>query len=191
MRRAAPFVLLLCAACSRAPDAKSHERSEAVAASAHAEAAKKSLFERDTLERAIGDILARLSSSAGILSIELLPERARFVVQSDTPDAGLVEYEWQAGELRGPTRLEIRGKGTLQQNLFLASSLDFASLPALLDLSRARVDAENGSVSRVLIRRNLPIDDSVGMRVYVDSPIRSSHVDADAHGRPVEPGKYP
>jgi hypothetical protein len=40
----------------------------------------------------------------------------------------------------------------------------------------------------VLIRRNLPHDDSIGIRVYVDSPLRSSHVDADARGKPFEPG---
>ena len=32
---------------------------------------------------------------------------------------------------------------------------------------------------------------SFGMRVYVESPLRSSHVDADAKGKLVEAGKYP
>jgi hypothetical protein len=188
-----PRVLLLfcvlAPGCHEAAPQRS-ERSDSVSQAPRASSPTPSLYSRDTLSKAVDDVLKRTSANVGILSLEIFPDHARFEVEAATPGE-VVEYEWRAGELRGPSRLELRGKGSLQQNLFLASSLELASIPALVDLARTRVDAEQGVVSRVLVRRNLPNDDGVGIRVYVDSPIRSSHVDADAHGRLVESGKYP
>jgi hypothetical protein len=185
------LVCVLVIGCHEAAPGKSRERSDVVAPSAAGARAGSSLYTRDTLDKVVNDVLGRFSASVGILSIEILPDQARFEVEAPATPGDVVEYAWRAGEVRGPSRLEIRGKGSLQQNLFLASSLEFAAIPSLVELARTRVDAEQGVISRVLIRRNLPADDGVGIRVYVDSPIRSSHVDADAHGRLVEPGKYP
>jgi len=185
------LLCLLVLACNDAAPKKNHERSDAVTQSNRPASTVPSLYSRDTLSKAVDDVLGRGGGTRGILSVEIFPDHARFEVEAAGKPDEVVEYDWRGGEVRGPTRLEIRGKGSLQQNLFLASSLEFTSIPALVELARTRVDAEQGVVSRVLIRRNLPIDDAVGIRVYVDSPIRSSHVDADAHGRLVEGGKYP
>lgn len=190
MTRRLALVCFVLVACHDAPGKQSSERRDAIARSSETQKAGPSLYTRATLEQALDDVLGRLGASVGILSIELFPDHARFQVEAPTP-GDVVEYDWRGGNLRGPERLETRGKGSLQQNLFLASSLDFTNIPSLVEVARSRVDAEQGVVSRVLIRRNLPVDENVGIRVYVDSPLRSSHVDADAHARPVDSGKYP
>ena len=190
MKRSLAVACLGLLSCHAAPASEGAQRREAVATSARPRDEGPSLYARGVFEQAAHTVLGRLGASTGILMIEVFPDHARFEVESSKPGE-VVEYEWRHNGVRGPTPLELKGKGSLQQNLFLASSLDFGSLPALVDLARARIDGEQGSVSRVLIRRNLPIDESVGMRVYVESPLKSSHVDADARGKPLDSGKYP
>lgn len=143
----------------------------------------------------LAPLLAALREKAGpdpsLLRLELGTDQALVQLESKARLGQLVQYQWRASALSEPVPLEIRGKGSVSQNLFPLSTLDPAALPALLDAAVARIDAEHGQVSRVLIRRNLPQDDSVGIRVYVESPLRSSHVDADTRGKLQEAGKYP
>jgi hypothetical protein len=87
--------------------------------------------------------------------------------------------------------VELRGSGALGENLFPLSSLKVEQIPELARAAVARVDREHGRVERIVIRRNLPADEAVGIRVYVDSPIRSSHVDADARGKISESARVP
>ena len=47
----------------------------------------------------------------------------------------------------------------------------------------SRIDAENGSVDLVLVRRNFPDSDDVRLRVYVTSPRKSGYVDANGDGQ--------
>lgn len=190
MKRTFGALCLGLLSCHAAPTSDGPQRREAIATSARPRDDGPSLYARGVFEQAAQAVLGRLGASTGILMIEVFPDRARFEVESSKPGE-VVEYEWRHNGVRGPTPLELKGKGSLQQNLFLASSLEFGSLPTLVELARARIDGEQGTVSRVLIRRNLPIDESVGIRVYVDSPLKSSHVDADAHGKLVDPSKYP
>lgn len=190
MKRVSFLFCLTFAACHASPSRERAQRADAVATGARPQEEGPSLYARGVFERAADAVLTRLGASTGILMIEVFPDRARFEVESSKPGE-VVEYEWRSNGVRGPTALELKGKGSLQQNLFLASSVEFGSITGLVELARARVDAEQGSVNRVLIRRNLPVDDNVGIRVYVESPLKSSHVDADAHGKLVDQGKYP
>ena len=38
-------------------------------------------------------------------------------------------------------------------------------------------------MSHVVLRRNLPLDENVQFRVYVQSPAKDGYVDADASGK--------
>jgi hypothetical protein len=133
----------------------------------------------------------KVAPDPSLLRLEVASDQALVQVEAPGKLGQLVQYQWRAGTLSAPVPIELRGKGNLSQNLFPLSALDLSSLPALIDAAVARIDPEEGKASRVLIRRNLPQDDSVGIRVYVDSPRRSSHADADARGKLLEPGKYP
>ena len=115
--------------------------------------------------------------------LELSPERAVVQLEARERLGQLVQYEWRNGSLKGPIPIELRGKGTLAQNLFPFAAVELEAIPSLVELARARIDRDNGTLRSVLIRRNLPNDDSVGIRVYIDSPLRSGQLDAYARGR--------
>lgn len=167
---------------------KPNQRSEAVSASA---SAGPSLYGRDGLAPLLAALRDKAGSDPALLRLELMGDQALVQVEAPGRFGQLVQYQWRAGALSNPVPVEISGKGNLAQNLFPLSALDLPGLPALIDAAVARIDAEHGRASRVLIRRNLPQDESVGIRVYVESPLRSSHVDADARGKLLEAGKYP
>ena len=177
------FVVALLASGCPERGAGPQKRSDAVASSATATAAD--LFTPSSMGEAMSAIRARVGD-AGVLSLELCPERATIQVQEATDRHRVVQYEWKNGRLFGPTPVQLRGKGELESNLFPLSAVDFDTVPALVDSAIERVDAAHGKVDRILVRRNLPADEGIGMRVYVDSPIRDGHVDADARGRITE-----
>jgi hypothetical protein len=164
------------------------QRSDAVSASA---SAGPSVYGREGLTPLVSALREKAGADPSLLRLELMGEQALVQVEAAGRLGQLVQYQWRGGALSNPVPVELSGKGNLSQNLFPLSSLDLSGLPALIDAAVARIDAEHGKASRVLIRRNLPQDDSVGIRIYVESPLRSSHVDADARGKLLEAGKYP
>lgn len=152
---------------------------------------KSSLYSTGVLQRALGQIRARVGESAPVLVLEVGSERATIQVESPARSGRVVQYEWFQDTLRGPIPVELRGSGTLEANLFPLSSVELEKLPELVREALNRIDREHGKVKRMVVRRSLPADEAVGIRVYVESPIRSSHVDADAHGRILEVSKTP
>ena len=178
---------LVCAALL-APSACRSEQSGSIAARSEVAPetsrakVEPNLFESRGVARAFRDVRERLGPNALVLSIEIFPARLLIQVANKGRD-GAVAYEWNRDQLRGPLPVELRGTGTLSNNVFPLSAVELASVPEFARTARARIDAEHGQVERVLIRRNLPIDDGVVMRAYVTSPIRSGQLDADASGR--------
>lgn len=185
VRGALAVALLELTACKNAGSV-SRRRSDAVPSSTVAPG--PSLYGADALSDAMTAIRSRVGD-ADVLSLELAPERATIQVRLSTDRHRVVQYEWKSGRLFGPEPVQLRGKGALEANLFPLSAVEFGNVPALVRSAVERVDAANGKVERILVRRNLPADDAIGMRVYVASPIRNGHVDADARGRVIEPGK--
>jgi hypothetical protein len=167
---------------------KPTQRSEAISASAPT---GPGLLGRGGLVPLLAALREKAGADPSLLRLELGTDQAMVQLETNARLGQLVQYQWRANTLSDAVPLEIRGKGNVPSNLFPLSALDPNALPALVDAAVARIDAEYGKASRVLIRRNLPQDDSVGIRVYVESPLRSSHVDADARGKLQEPGKYP
>lgn len=142
-------------------------------------------------ERALSAIRERVGAKASVLVLELTPSRATIQVEAPTRRGHVVQYEWIDGTIRGPIAVELRGRGNLEQNLFPLAAVELSQIPALAKTAVDRIDREHGRVERIIVRRNLPAEEAIGIRVYVDSPIRSSHVDADARGRLVENPRVP
>lgn len=178
----------LSCACQKAEGEKPDRRSDTVAAVAPA---GHGLFERGGLSPLLSALREKVGQEPSLLMLDLRPDQATVQAEAPTRLGQLVQYQWRASAFSEPVPIEIRGKGALSQNLFPLSGVDLSDLPGLLEAAVARIDAEHGQPSRVLVRRNLPQDDSIGIRVYVESPRRSSHLDADARGKPLEAGKYP
>ena len=153
--------------------------------------ATASLLVPSTLERVSAELRRRVGDTSSALMLEVTPQHATIQVEAPTRRGSVVQYEWADGTLRGPVPVELRGPGTLETNLFPLSSVDLTELPTLAKTAIERIDKENGELERIVVRRNLPVEETVGIRVYVKSPVRSSHVDADVRGRIVETSRLP
>ena len=194
MRRAATCACVLplwvgVAGC-RERQGTPQRRFESVPTPSAARGPASDLFKRDTLTQALSAIRRRVGEAASVLVLELTRERATIQVEAPSQRGSVVQYEWD-GALKGPIPVELRGSGALDSNLFPLSAVDLRELPTLARAAVERIDREHGQVERIVVRRNLPIEEAIGIRVYVKSPIRSSHLDADARGRITDTPKIP
>lgn len=172
-----PLLLSVCvASCGQRADKSSHTRTDAVA-SASQEMSGPSLFSQERLAPALASLQEKASGK--VLRLEIGPREV--VMQAEDPSrAGqVVELHYRDGKVSEAEHATLRGKGQLADNLFELTDVKLASLPELTRIAVERVDAENGSVELVLVRRNLPDTDDVRVRVYVKSPRQSGYLDAD------------
>jgi hypothetical protein len=175
------------------PDERAREHGRRADSVAPAEASAKgiNLYSRAGLDGLAALLRQKGGGKPSLLMLDIAADRAIAQLEASARPGLIVQVVWRDGALGDEVPVELGGKGTLAQNLFPLSAVDLSVIPALLTAALARVDADNGKVSHVLIRRNLPHDESIGIRVYVESPLRSSHVDADVRGKLLEAGKYP
>lgn len=182
--------LLMAAIACHKDDPRSARRTDSVAP-ADSAAPAPNFFTRDGLEQLGAALRQRSDSKPSLLMLEIGIDHARAQLEASGRPGQIVQLEWRGERLSEATPVELDGKGTIAQNVFPLTSVELSTIPALVSAAVARIDPENGKVSHVLIRRNLPHDESIGMRVFVKSPLRDSHVDADARGKLVDPSKYP
>lgn len=178
---------LLCAAllgcsvvaCDQRADKASHSRTDAVA-SASQEMSGPSLFSSERL----GPALQALRAKAGgkLLRLEIRPRELTLQAEDTSAPGSVVELHYRDGKVGELEHATLRGKGLLADNLFDASELKLDGIAELTREAVRRIDAENGSVDFVLVRRDLPDTEDVRLRVYVTSPRKSGYVDADRTG---------
>jgi hypothetical protein len=97
----------------------------------------------------------------------------------------VMEFQYLRGRVGEPVAVELRGGGKLEENLFPLSEAKLDAIEALTRTAIERIDPADGKVREVIVRRNLPFDRSIQIRVYVDSPRRNGTLDATADGRPL------
>lgn len=172
--------LLGVGACEPRGAKASRGRSDAVA-SASSEMSGPSLFSSETLTPALRALGAKADGKW--LRLEI---RARDIVlqAEDSRSRGaIVEYHYRDGVVSEPEQARLRGKGQLADNLFDSADVKLAAIPELAREAVRRIDADNGTVELVLVRRDLPERDELRLRVYVASPRQSGYVDADRDGQ--------
>jgi len=158
-------------------------RSEAVT---HKAADAPSYFLRGEVKRWLPALRAR-TGNARLLMLDVR-ERSLIAQVEDPAHAGQVlEYAAGDGATPEPRHAELRGAGDLATNLFAFRDVAFEKIPDIATLAAAEVDARDGKVTRVLVRRQLPQTDAVRFRVYVESPRLSGQADFDASGSPIAP----
>jgi hypothetical protein len=174
------LLVLPVTACAE-PDKTGRARSEAVA-SASKEMSGPSLLSTENLKPALAALRAK--ANGRLLRLEIRPRE--LVLQAEDPrtPGGVVEYHYRDGKVGEPEHASLRGKGQLSDNLFELAEIKLDALPALTRAALEHVDAENGNVELVLVRRNLPESEDVRVRVYVQSPRQSGYLDAN---RSLEP----
>jgi hypothetical protein len=166
----------LALSCAERLDKSSHARSDAVA-SASQEMSGPSLFTRERLTPALAELQAKTSGK--LLRLEIRPNELLVQAEDTSTPGAVVELHYRDGKLSDAEHATLKGKGQLADNLFALSDVKLEALQELTQRAVQHVDAENGSVELVLVRRNLPETDDVRLRVYVQSPRQSGFVDAD------------
>jgi len=180
--RHALVLALLGLGCSERSDKAGHGRSEAVA-SASQEMSGPSLLSRERLGpalRALG-----MEPTSKLLRLELGPRELMLQAEDANNPGSVIERHFRDGKPSEVEHATLRGKGQLADNLFRLSEVNLEAIPELTRLAVQRIDAESGSVSLVLVRRNLPDTDEVRLRVYVSSPRQSGYLEADGAGQPL------
>jgi hypothetical protein len=168
--------------CDQHGDKAAHSRSDAVA-SASQEMSGPALFSRESLSPALQALRAKASGK--LLRLEIRAREITLQAEDVSSPGAVLELHYRDGKVSEPEHATLRGKGQLADNLFEAGELKLDGIAELTREAVRRIDAENGSVDYVLIRRNLPDTDDVRLRVYVVSPRRSGYMDADGSGTPL------
>ena len=151
---------------------------------------RTSLLEAEPLERALEALTRAIRRGDASVAIELLELRAapdRVVLQvADAATPGRVlEWEYAQGEVKEPRAVELRGAGKLDENLFPLDSVYLKAIPRLCSIAVDHVDPQDGRVSHLVVRRNLPFSGDVRFRLFVDSPRRPGQLDANRFGHPL------
>lgn len=169
-------------ACDQHGDKAAHSRSDAVA-SASQEMSGPALFSHESLSRALTALRAKAGGK--LLRLEIRAREITVQAEDLSSPGAVVELHYRDGKVSEPEHATLRGKGQLADNLFDGSELKLDGIAELTREAVRRIDAENGKVDYVLVRRNLPDSDDVRLRVYVVSPRRSGYIDADPSGTPL------
>jgi succinyl-diaminopimelate desuccinylase len=181
----APLLLVAIATSSAACDqraATAARRSDAVA---DAMPEGPSSLERSELERWVAVLRSRFGPSARVLALDARPHKVTIQVADSRNQGEVLEYGVTSAGLSEPVRAELRGKGDLDGNLFLLRMAALEKLPDMVSQATLRVDAAEGKVERVLLRRQLPVSNDVRFRVYIESPRVSGQMDFESNGRAV------
>lgn len=173
---------LALASCDQGKDKTGHSRSDAVA-SASQEMSGPSLLSSDRLEPALEALQAKAGGK--LLRLEIRARELTLQAEDASSPGAVLELHYRDGKIGEPEHATLRGKGQLSDNVFDLSELKLEAIPELAREAVRRIDAENGSVDMVLVRRNLPDSDDVRLRVYVRSPKRDGYIDADRSGQPL------
>jgi succinyl-diaminopimelate desuccinylase len=159
-------------------------RSDAVTS---ATPAAPSLFERAEVKRWLAALTSRVGR-ARVLVVDVQEKRVVAQVEDGAHPGQVLEFTLDGEHDSEPERAELRGSGDLGTNLFTLRDAALDKIPELVKHATTQVDAQNGKVTRIVLRRQLPQTDALRFRVYVESPRLSGHVDFDASGNPAGDG---
>jgi hypothetical protein len=159
-------------------------RSDAVT---NATPASPSQFERAEVKRWLAALTSRVGR-ARVLVVDVQEKRVVAQVEDGAHPGQVLEFILEGEHDSAPERAELRGSGDLGTNLFTLRDAALDKIPDLVKRAVSEVDAQNGRVTRIVLRRQLPQTDALRFRVYVESPRLSGHIDFDASGTPVSDG---
>jgi hypothetical protein len=150
-------------------------------------------LERIRVVQAMDALAPRLGKDAQLIELRATTEALTAQAVGAKPGE-IVEYrcafdvDGQPSPLvAGPTPLEQRGNGLIEENAFALADVDLGRITAAFEMAKRAVDPTDGRVEGLVIRRNLPFGKAVRARIYVHSPRMSGSMDTTASGSPIKP----
>jgi hypothetical protein len=149
-----------------------------------------SLLEAGPFEQAVQQLKRAVTGGKKELAIEALELRAlpnELVLQAEDPKTPgrVLMWKYSNGKVQDPVVVELKGTGNLKENLFTLDGVYLQAVPRLSSLAVDHVDPQDGRVTHIVVRRNLPFSSDVRFRVFVQSPRRNGQLDANRFGHPL------
>jgi hypothetical protein len=145
-----------------------------------------SLYSDEAFPRAMSEIRKRLPAPVQVLS--LLVYSDHLVLQAEDPAArgSALQYVYRAGTLSVGVPVKLLGTGRLEDNVFPLDAAKVSAVPRLARAAQKKADIPEGTVARVLLKRNLPESMDIQFRVFVTSQRRDAYIDANQEGTLLE-----
>jgi hypothetical protein len=94
----------------------------------------------------------------------------------------VVQYRLRAGELLGPTPVELEGPGALADNVFPLERASVELIPRLVARAEQRAGLPGARAVQLSLKRNLPASMEVRFELKVAAPEGSRRIEARRDG---------
>lgn len=141
-------------------------------------------FEKGGLQAAADAVKDELGHSPEVLEVTVSEDRAQFQVRDKNKPKNVDGYVWQGGALSDPIPVQLSGSGSLKENVFPMSSVDFGVVPKLIKAAN-KVDIEGREISTILLGRSI-ITGAIQWSVNISGTRESKQLRANAQGKVTE-----
>ena len=145
--------------------------------------ARVSLLSKKPLADALEQLQKKTGPEARALKLIVFSDRIVLQVQDQSRPKNVDQYVFRSGAVEGPVPVKLKGTGKLEDNLFPLSEAKLDIIQPLITRAIEAARVEDGQVTKVVLKRNLPKSMDVQFRVYIVGPRRDATVDADKDGR--------
>lgn len=145
-----------------------------------------SLYSEEGFSRATAEIKKRLPAPIQVLSLLVYPDH--LVLQAENPalKGTALQYVLRGGTLSDGVAVKLLGTGKLEDNVFPLDAAKVNAIPRLAREAQKKANIPEGTVARVLLKRNLPESMDIQFRVFVTSQRRDAYFDANQDGTLLE-----
>ncbi len=146
-----------------------------------------SLYSAAPLASAMAALKAQAGDPLRVFKMVVFSDRLVVQVLSKRRSDALDQFVYREGKVTGPIPVELKGEGTLDDNVFPLEEARIAAIPELVQRAAAASGVEDALVTKIVVKRDLPEAKDVRFRVTVAGPRREAVVVADWTGQLVGP----
>jgi hypothetical protein len=102
-------------------------------------------------------------------------QRVQAQIQDPAKPANVDQYTLEGGSISDAVPVKLSGDGSLEENVFQASTVAWDKLPDMIDQAKTSIPVEDSKgVTHIIVHKNLPFDNDTVVNVYVDGGARSN-----------------
>jgi hypothetical protein len=145
-----------------------------------------SLYGEKQFAQAMTELKKHIPAPIEALSLLVYPNL--IVLQARDPNVAtnVSQFVYRDGVVSDPVAVKLLGTGKLDDNLFPLDAAKVDAIPRLAKKAQVKANIPEGSVARVLLKRNLPDSTDIEFRIFVSSERRDAVFVADQSGNFVE-----
>jgi len=144
------------------------------------------LYSEEPFAAALAEIKKQVPGPIHALSLLVYPDHLVLQAQDPTSPETALQYVFRDGAVSNPVPVKLLGTGKLSDNVFPLDAAKVDAIPRLAREAKTRANIPEGTVARILLRRNLPESMDIQFRVFVSSQRRDATFEADQTGRLLE-----